>query len=85
MRALQQMTSTKAGQGIGSQLPEAFWTGTVVRMSCSASKGGVLSVSRDHSAEFARQGIRLNALCPGPVKHSFAEGAFLQESGIVGA
>ena len=42
-------------------------------------------MSRDHSAEFARQGIRLNALCPGPVKHSFAEGAFLQESGIVGA
>jgi NAD(P)-dependent dehydrogenase (short-subunit alcohol dehydrogenase family) len=33
----------------------------------TASKGGVLSLSRELGVEFARQGIRVNALCPGPV------------------
>jgi NAD(P)-dependent dehydrogenase (short-subunit alcohol dehydrogenase family) len=32
-----------------------------------ASKGGVLALSRELGVEFARQGIRVNALCPGPV------------------
>jgi NAD(P)-dependent dehydrogenase (short-subunit alcohol dehydrogenase family) len=33
----------------------------------TASKGGVLSLSRELGVEFARQGVRVNALCPGPV------------------
>jgi NAD(P)-dependent dehydrogenase (short-subunit alcohol dehydrogenase family) len=33
----------------------------------TASKGGVLSMTRDVAIEFARRGIRANALCPGPV------------------
>lgn len=33
----------------------------------SASKDGVLSMSREPGVEFARQGMRVNALCPGPV------------------
>jgi NAD(P)-dependent dehydrogenase (short-subunit alcohol dehydrogenase family) len=33
----------------------------------TASKGGVLSMTREIAVEFARQGIRANALCPGPV------------------
>ncbi|MGA7933941.1 MAG: glucose 1-dehydrogenase [Kovacikia sp.] len=33
----------------------------------TASKGGVLSLTREISVEFARQNIRVNALCPGPV------------------
>ena len=33
----------------------------------TASKGGVLALSRELGVEFARQGIRVNALCPGPV------------------
>jgi len=33
----------------------------------TASKGGVLATSRELGVEFARQGIRVNALCPGPV------------------
>lgn len=35
-------------------------------VSYSASKGGVLSVSREPGVGFARQGIRVDALCPGP-------------------
>ncbi|GAB4135890.1 MAG: 3-oxoacyl-ACP reductase [Cyanobacteria bacterium J069] len=34
----------------------------------TASKGGVLSMTREISVEFARQNIRANALCPGPVE-----------------
>ncbi len=34
----------------------------------TASKGGVLSMTREIAVEFARQNIRVNALCPGPVE-----------------
>lgn len=34
----------------------------------TASKGGVLSMTREIAVEFARQNIRANALCPGPVQ-----------------
>jgi len=34
----------------------------------TASKGGVLAMSREIAVEFARQNIRVNALCPGPVE-----------------
>ena len=37
------------------------------QISYSASKGGVLSMTRELGVQFARQGIRVNALCPGPV------------------
>ena len=33
----------------------------------TASKGGVLSLSRELGIEFAKRGVRVNALCPGPV------------------
>ncbi|MGI8715467.1 MAG: SDR family oxidoreductase [Solirubrobacteraceae bacterium] len=33
----------------------------------TASKGGVLAMSRELGVEFARRGVRVNALCPGPV------------------
>jgi len=34
----------------------------------TASKGGVLSMTREMAVEFARKNIRLNAICPGPVE-----------------
>jgi NAD(P)-dependent dehydrogenase (short-subunit alcohol dehydrogenase family) len=37
------------------------------QISYTASKGGVLSLSRELGVEFARRGVRVNALCPGPV------------------
>ena len=37
------------------------------QISYSASKGAVLSMSREMGVEFARRGVRVNALCPGPV------------------
>jgi NAD(P)-dependent dehydrogenase (short-subunit alcohol dehydrogenase family) len=38
------------------------------QISYTASKGAVLSMSRELAVEFARRGIRVNALCPGPVE-----------------
>jgi NAD(P)-dependent dehydrogenase (short-subunit alcohol dehydrogenase family) len=38
------------------------------QISYTASKGAVLSMSRELAVEFARQGVRVNALCPGPVE-----------------
>jgi NAD(P)-dependent dehydrogenase (short-subunit alcohol dehydrogenase family) len=37
------------------------------QISYTASKGAVLALSRELGVEFARRGVRVNALCPGPV------------------
>jgi NAD(P)-dependent dehydrogenase (short-subunit alcohol dehydrogenase family) len=37
------------------------------QISYTASKGGVLALSRELGVQFAREGVRVNALCPGPV------------------
>jgi NAD(P)-dependent dehydrogenase (short-subunit alcohol dehydrogenase family) len=37
------------------------------QISYTASKGGVLALSRELGVEFAKKGVRVNALCPGPV------------------
>jgi NAD(P)-dependent dehydrogenase (short-subunit alcohol dehydrogenase family) len=37
------------------------------QISYTASKGGILALSRELGVEFARRGVRVNALCPGPV------------------
>jgi len=37
------------------------------QISYTASKGGVVALSRELGIEFARRGVRVNALCPGPV------------------
>ncbi|WP_343212830.1 3-oxoacyl-ACP reductase [Arthrobacter sp. Br18] len=58
-------------QGKGSIINTASFVAVLgaatSQISYSASKGGVLSMSRELGVEFARQGIRVNALCPGPV------------------
>src|SRR3989337_86909 len=41
------------------------------QISYTASKGAVLSMSRDLAVQFARENIRVNALCPGPVEPPF--------------
>jgi NAD(P)-dependent dehydrogenase (short-subunit alcohol dehydrogenase family) len=46
----------------------------VSQISYTASKGGVLALSRELGVEFARRGVRVNALCPGPVSTPLREG-----------
>ena len=58
-------------QGRGSIINTASFVAVMgaatSQISYSASKGGVLSLSRGLGVQFARQGVRVNALCPGPV------------------
>lgn len=49
------------------------------QVSYTASKGGVLAMSRELGVQFARQGIRVNALCPGPVNTPLLEELFAKD------
>lgn len=51
----------------------------VSQISYSASKGGVLSLSRELGVEFAGRGVRVNALCPGPVNTPLLEELFAKD------
>jgi NAD(P)-dependent dehydrogenase (short-subunit alcohol dehydrogenase family) len=51
----------------------------VSQISYTASKGGVLSLSRELGVEFARRGVRVNALCPGPVRTPLLENLFASD------
>jgi len=58
-------------QGRGSVINTASFVAVMgsatSQVSYTASKGGVLALSRELGVQFAREGIRVNALCPGPV------------------
>ena len=60
-----------AGPHRGSVINTASFVATLgaatSQISYTASKGGVLAMSREMGVEFARQGVRVNALSPGPV------------------
>jgi NAD(P)-dependent dehydrogenase (short-subunit alcohol dehydrogenase family) len=51
----------------------------VSQISYTASKGGVLSLSRELGVEFAREGVRVNALCPGPVNTPLLQELFAKD------
>ncbi|SDO55428.1 3-oxoacyl-ACP reductase [Actinacidiphila guanduensis] len=49
------------------------------QISYSASKGGVLAMSRELGVQFAREGVRVNALCPGPVNTPLLQELFAKD------
>ncbi|HUN34727.1 MAG TPA: 3-oxoacyl-ACP reductase [Trebonia sp.] len=49
------------------------------QISYTASKGAVLSMSRELGVQFAREGIRVNALCPGPVNTPLLQELFAKD------
>ncbi len=49
------------------------------QISYSASKGGVLAMTRELGVQFAREGIRVNALCPGPVNTPLLQELFASD------
>jgi NAD(P)-dependent dehydrogenase (short-subunit alcohol dehydrogenase family) len=49
------------------------------QISYTASKGGVLALSRELGVEFARRGVRVNALCPGPVNTPLLRELFAED------
>jgi NAD(P)-dependent dehydrogenase (short-subunit alcohol dehydrogenase family) len=49
------------------------------QISYTASKGGVLAMTRELGVQFARQGVRVNALCPGPVNTPLLKELFAKD------
>ncbi|MCW3050378.1 MAG: family oxidoreductase [Solirubrobacterales bacterium] len=49
------------------------------QISYTASKGGVLAMTREMGVEFARRGVRVNALCPGPVDTPLLQELFAKD------
>ena len=65
--ALPYMLAQKKGSIINTASFVAVVGAATSQISYTASKGGVLSMSRELGVQFAREGVRVNALCPGPV------------------
>jgi NAD(P)-dependent dehydrogenase (short-subunit alcohol dehydrogenase family) len=65
--ALPYMLEQKRGSIINTASFVAVMGAATSQISYSASKGGVLAMSRELGVQFAREGVRVNALCPGPV------------------
>ena len=71
-------------QGKGSIINTASFVAVMgaatSQISYSASKGGVLSMTRELGVQFARQGVRVNALCPGPVNTPLLQELFANDA-----
>jgi NAD(P)-dependent dehydrogenase (short-subunit alcohol dehydrogenase family) len=69
--------------GGGSVINTASFVATMgaatSQISYTASKGGVLAMSRELGVEFARRGVRVNALCPGPVNTPLLQELFAKD------
>jgi NAD(P)-dependent dehydrogenase (short-subunit alcohol dehydrogenase family) len=65
--AIAQMQSHGGGSIINTASFVAVMGSATSQISYTASKGGVLAMTRELGVQFAREGIRVNALCPGPV------------------
>ncbi len=71
-------------QGRGSIINTASFVAVMgaatSQISYSASKGGVLSMTRELGVQFARRGVRVNALCPGPVNTPLLQDLFAADA-----
>lgn len=70
-------------QGKGSIINTASFVAVMgaatSQISYTASKGGVLAMTRELGVQFARQGVRVNALCPGPVNTPLLQELFAKD------
>ena len=70
-------------QGKGSIINTASFVAVMgaatSQVSYTASKGGVLALSRELGVQFARSGVRVNALCPGPVNTPLLKELFAKD------
>jgi NAD(P)-dependent dehydrogenase (short-subunit alcohol dehydrogenase family) len=78
--ALGHMLEQKSGSIINTASFVAVMGAATSQISYSASKGGVLSMSRELGVQFARDGIRVNALCPGPVNTPLLKELFAKDA-----
>ncbi|MGA1838625.1 3-oxoacyl-ACP reductase [Herbiconiux sp. 11R-BC] len=77
--ALRHMVKQGRGSIINTASFVAVLGSATSQISYTASKGGVLAMSRELGVQFARQGIRVNALCPGPVNTPLLEELFAKD------
>jgi NAD(P)-dependent dehydrogenase (short-subunit alcohol dehydrogenase family) len=78
--ALTHMVEQGSGSIINTASFVAVMGAATSQISYSASKGGVLSMTRELGVQFARQGIRVNALCPGPVNTPLLQELFAKDA-----
>lgn len=77
--ALRHMVPQGSGSIINTASFVAVMGSATSQISYTASKGGVLAMSRELGVQFARQGIRVNALCPGPVNTPLLQELFAKD------
>jgi NAD(P)-dependent dehydrogenase (short-subunit alcohol dehydrogenase family) len=77
--ALRHMVPAGSGSIINTASFVAVLGSATSQISYTASKGGVLAMSRELGVQFARQGIRVNALCPGPVNTPLLQELFAKD------
>jgi NAD(P)-dependent dehydrogenase (short-subunit alcohol dehydrogenase family) len=77
--ALPYMLEQHRGSIINTASFVAVMGAATSQISYSASKGGVLSMSRELGVQFAREGVRVNALCPGPVNTPLLQELFAKD------
>jgi NAD(P)-dependent dehydrogenase (short-subunit alcohol dehydrogenase family) len=77
--ALRHMVPARRGSIINTASFVAVLGSATSQISYTASKGGVLAMSRELGVQYARQGIRVNALCPGPVNTPLLQELFAKD------
>ena len=77
--ALKYMVAQQSGSIINTASFVAVLGSATSQISYTASKGGVLAMIRELGVQFARQGIRVNALCPGPVNTPLLQELFAKD------
>jgi NAD(P)-dependent dehydrogenase (short-subunit alcohol dehydrogenase family) len=73
------LLDTGGGSVINTASFVAVMGAATSQVSYTASKGAVLSLSRELGVEFARRGVRVNALCPGPVNTPLLQELFAKD------
>jgi NAD(P)-dependent dehydrogenase (short-subunit alcohol dehydrogenase family) len=66
--AIPAMLASGGGSIINVASFVALMGAATAQIAYTTSKGGVLSMTREIAVEYARQGLRVNALCPGPIE-----------------
>jgi NAD(P)-dependent dehydrogenase (short-subunit alcohol dehydrogenase family) len=77
--AIEHMRAGGGGSIINTASFVAVMGSATSQISYTASKGGVLAMSRELGVQFAREGVRVNALCPGPVNTPLLQELFAKD------
>ena len=77
--AIPHMLARGRGSIINTASFVALMGAATSQISYTASKGGVLAMTRELGVQFARQGVRVNALCPGPVNTPLLKELFAKD------